>query len=122
MCCCDLWMVLVLSVHGLVCVIVGMPCVLFPPLDVQNEEGWTTAMVAACLGHLDCLAALIENKADLDIKVRGVMTHGRVALLVNDLVDPLRRVPLDWSIEWCIRWGVKTGPLSDFAIRWNQMH
>ena len=63
-----------------------------------------------------------EGKADLDIQVRGLVTHGRVALLVNHLVDPLRRVPLDWSIEWCIGFGAKTGPLSDFAIRWNQMH
>ena len=55
-------------------------------------------------------------------KGAGVMTHGRVALLANDLVDPLRRVPLDWLIEWCIGWGVKTGPLSDFTVRWNQMH
>ena len=104
------------------CVIVGMPCVLLPPLDVQNELGWTAAMLAVHTRHVACLTALVEGKADLDIKVRGVMTHGRVALLVNDLVDPLRRVPLDWSIEWCIGWGVKTGPLSDFAIRWNQMH
>ena len=103
-------------------VIVGMPCVLFPPLDVQDEDGETAAMEAAYRGQKDCLTVLIENKADLDIQVRGVMTHGRVALLVNDLVDPLRRVPLDWSIEWCMGWGVKTGPLSDFAIRWNQMH
>ena len=95
---------------------------LLPPLDVQGKWGWTAAMDAARRGHVDCLTALIEGKADLDIKVRGVMTHGRVALLVNDLVDPLRRVPLDWSIEWCIGWGVKTGPLSDFTVRWNQMH
>ena len=84
------------------CVIVGMPCVLLPPLDVQDELGWTAAIKAADDGHGDCLTALIEGKADLDIKVRGVMTHGRVALQVNDLVDPLRRVPLDWSTEWCI--------------------
>ena len=62
-------------------------------------------MWAADFGQVDCLKALVEGKADLDIKVRGVMTHGRVALLVNGLVDPLRRVPLDWSIEWCIGWG-----------------
>ena len=105
------------------CVIVGMmPCVLLPPLGVQDKYGMTAAMYAVKYGYLDCLTALIDNKADLDIKVRGVMTHGRVALLVNDLVDPLRRVPLDWSIEWCMGWGVKTGPLSDFTIRWNQMH
>ena len=103
-------------------VIVGMPCVLLPPLDVQDEYGNTAAIYAARNGHVDCLTALIENKADLDIKVRGVMTHGRVALLVNDLVDPLRRVPLDWSTECCIGCGVKTGPLSDFTVRWNQMH
>ena len=102
--------------------IVGMPCVFLPPLDVQSHFGSTAAIEAAYEGHVDCLTALIDNKADLDIQVRGVMTHGRVALLVNDLVDPLRRVPLDWSIEWCIGWGVKTGPLSDFTIRRNQMH
>ena len=115
-------LLLVLLVHGLVCVIVGMPCVLLPPLDVQNKHGGTAAIWAAYNEQPDCLAALIDNKANLDIQVRGVMTHGRVALLVNGLIDPLRRVPLDWSIEWCIGWGVKTGPLSDFAIRWNQMH
>ena len=82
------------------CVIVGMPCVLLPPLDVQDEYGVTAAMEATEGGIVDCLTALIEGKADLDIKVRGVMTSGRVALQVNDLVDPLRRVPLDWSIEW----------------------
>ena len=121
MCCSDL--LSVLSVHGLVCVIVGMPCVLLPPLDVQNEDGYTAAMLAADKGNVDCLTALVDNKADLDIQVRGLlMTYGRVALLVNDLVDPLRRVPLDWSIEWCMGWGVKTGPLSNFAIRWNRMH
>ena len=102
--------------------IVGMPCVLLPPLDVQTEAGWTAAMLATYEGHVDCLTALIEGKADLNIQVRRVMTYGRVALQVNDLVDPLRRAPLDWSVEWCIRWGVKTGPLSDFTIRWNQMH
>ena len=78
--------------------------------------------MAAWYGQTDCLTALIDNKADLDIQVRGVMTRGRVALLVNDLVDPLRQVPLDWSVEWCIGWGMKTGPLSDFTVRWNQMH
>ena len=102
--------------------IVGMPCMLLPPLDEQTKYGSTAAIVAAHNGRTDCLKALIENKADLDIQVRGVMTSGRVALLVNDLIDPLRRVPLDWSIERCIGWGVKTGPLSDFTIRWNQMH
>ena len=79
------------------CVIVGMPCVLLPPLDVQNKGDWTAAMGAAVNGWTDCLTALIEGKADLDIKVRGVMTRGRVALLVNDIVDPLRQLPLDWS-------------------------
>ena len=83
---------------------------LLPPLDVQNQSGWTAAMRAAVKGRTDCLTALIEGKADLDIKVRGVMTHGRVALLVNGLVDPLRRVPLDWSTGQCIGRGVKTGP------------
>ena len=115
-------MVLVLLVHGLVCVIVGMPCVLLPPLDMQTKNGVTAAMVAALRGQTDCLRALIENKADLDIQVRGVMTYGRVALLVNDLVDPLRRVPLGWSTGWCMGWEVKTGPWSDFTVRWNQMH
>ena len=99
------------------CVIVGMPCVLLPPLDVQGQDGWTAAMGAARYGHMNCLTALIDNKADLDIQVRGVVTSGRVALLANDLVDPLRRVPLDWSIGRCMGWGVKTGPLSDFTIR-----
>ena len=65
--------------------IVGMPCVLLPPLDVQNKHGHTAAMEAADEGHVDCLTALIEGKADLDIKVRGVMTHGRVALLVGPI-------------------------------------
>ena len=102
--------------------IVGMPCVLLPPLDAQDELGWTAAMGAAYEGHAGCLTALVEGKADLDIQVRGVMTHGRVALQVNDFIDPLRRVPLDWSIAWCMGWGVKTGPLSDFTVRWNQMH
>ena len=87
------------------CVIVGMPCVLLPPLDVQDKDGKTAAMGAAKWGQTDCLTALVENKADLDIQVRGLMTHGRVALLVNGLIDPLRRVPLAWSIEWCIGWG-----------------
>ena len=59
-----------------VMMIVGMPCVLLPPLDVQNEEGWTAAIWAASHGHVDCLTALIENKVDLDIKVREVMTSG----------------------------------------------
>ena len=85
--------------------IVGMPCVLLPPLDVQSKCGSTAAMEAAGNGWTDCLTALIEGKADLDIQVRGVMTYGRVALLVNGLIDPLRRVPLDWSIEWCMGWG-----------------
>ena len=50
------------------CVMVGMVlCVLLPPLDVQDEDGCTAAMMAACK---DCLTALIENKADLDIQVR----------------------------------------------------
>ena len=64
-------LLLVLLVHGLVCVIVGMPCVLLPPLDVQDERGNTVAMEAARNGLTDCLAALIEGKADLDIQVRG---------------------------------------------------
>ena len=84
--------------------IVGMPCVLLPPLDVQDEDGGTAAIEAVKWGQTDCLTALIENKADLDIQVRGVMTHGRVALLVNDLVDPLRRVPLD-SSTGCVSGG-----------------
>ena len=53
------------------CLIVGMPCVLLPPLDVQDECGMTAARLATGNGHLDCLTALIENKADLDIQVRG---------------------------------------------------
>ena len=63
-------LLLVLLVHGLVCVIVGMPCVLLPPLDVQDVDGQTAAMGAAGNGQMDCLTALIDNKADLDIKVR----------------------------------------------------
>ena len=70
--------------------------------------------MAAWYGQTDCLTALIDNKADLDIQVRGVMTRGRVALLVNDLVDPLRRVPLDWSIEWCMEWGGEDRPIVGF--------
>ena len=50
--------------------IVGMPCVLLPPLDVQDKRGWTAAMRAALYGKTDCLTALVEGKADLDIKVR----------------------------------------------------
>ena len=71
-------------------------------------------MWAADFGQVDCLKALVEGKADLDIKVRGVMTHGRVALLVNGLVDPLRRVPLDWSTGWCIGIGGEDRPIVGF--------
>ena len=63
-------LLLVLLVHGLMCVIVAMPRVLLPPFDVQDKFGTTAAMWAAT-GQTDCLMALIENKADLDIQVRG---------------------------------------------------
>ena len=52
------------------CVIVGMPCVLLPPLDVQDEYRGTAAMLAAHYGQMDSLAALMEGKADLHIQVR----------------------------------------------------
>ena len=55
--------------------------------DGDYTAGLTAAMMAAQWGRTDCLTALVEGKADLDVKVRGVMTHGRVALLVNDLID-----------------------------------
>ena len=60
-----------LSVHGLVCDRGHAVCVLLPPLDVQTEDGWTAATWAVDYGQTDCLTALIEGKADLDIKVRG---------------------------------------------------
>ena len=44
---------------------------LLPPLDVQNKGGGTAAIEAAYYGHVDCLTALIENKANLDIQVQG---------------------------------------------------
>ena len=49
------------------------------PVDPQSEcsftsnNGYTAAMLAAKEGHLDCLEYLVENKADVHAKVRGVL-------------------------------------------------
>jgi ankyrin repeat protein len=37
-------------------------------VNAQDQEGWTAAMWAAKNNHVDCLAALIEAGADLDVR------------------------------------------------------
>ena len=67
-------LLLVLLVHGLVCDDRGAcccVCVASAVGCVQNKGGMTAAMGAARYGHTDCLTALIDHKADLDIQVRG---------------------------------------------------
>ena len=46
---------------------------LFLSVDPQNGAGETTAIRAANGGHFDCLKYLVENKADVNAKVRGVL-------------------------------------------------
>ena len=41
-------------------------------IDPQDKYGWTVAMRAIKFDQLDCLKCLVENKADLNAKVRGV--------------------------------------------------
>ena len=38
---------------------------------LQDSDGNTAAIYAASNSHEGCLRALIEGKADLDVKVRG---------------------------------------------------
>ena len=42
-------------------------------VDPQNNWGQTVAMLAAMGGKLDCLRYLVENKANVNAKVRGVL-------------------------------------------------
>ena len=106
-------LLLVLLVHGLVCDDRGHAVCVASAVGCA-EQGWQySGDVGGMLWARGLLDGADRGQGGPRHPGAGVMTYGRVALLVNGLIDPLRRVPLDWSIEWCIGWGVTTGPLSD---------
>ena len=71
------------------CVIVGhgAVCVASTVGRVQDKGGETAAMRAAINGHLHCLTALVDHKADLDIQVRGRKRAGQTCVCVCGLID-----------------------------------
>ena len=74
-------------------------------VDPQDNDGRTAAMMAAQGGKLDCLKYLVENKADVDAKVRGVLGEFGAGVLFDVWPGSVPRVPLTTALSrsLCLR-------------------